>query len=68
MEKAFTDNWEDIYSLAELVQDRHMRDNPGVPFAEDIVERLMPADVEYDHSWKSKVTVSSDGSSGVAVA
>mmetsp|Transcript_3275 Transcript_3275/g.6213 ORF Transcript_3275/g.6213 Transcript_3275/m.6213 type:complete len:563 (+) Transcript_3275:49-1737(+) len=67
MEKAFNDNWEDIYALADMVADRHMRDQPPLPFSEDIVERLMPADVEYDHSWKSKVTVS-EGKSGVAAA
>ena len=68
MEKAFNDNWEDIYSLAEMVADRHVRDQAPLPFSEDIVERLMPADVEYDHSWKSKVTVSGEGKSAVATA
>ncbi|GMH76486.1 hypothetical protein TL16_g07103 [Triparma laevis f. inornata] len=60
MEKAFNENWRDIYSLAELVQDRHMNTQPGVPFAEDIVQRLMPAAVEYDLEWKEKVVATSE--------
>ncbi|GMH82626.1 hypothetical protein TrVE_jg5097 [Triparma verrucosa] len=66
MELAFNDNWKDIYSLAEMVQDRHMKDQKGIPFAEDIVQRLMPAAVEYDLDWKDKVVATSEKGEAVS--
>ncbi|GMH86158.1 hypothetical protein TrST_g2029 [Triparma strigata] len=66
MESAFNDNWKDIYSLAEMVQDRHMKDQKGIPFAEDIVQRLMPAAVEYDLDWKDKVVATSEKGEAVS--
>ena len=53
---AMDENWRDVYELAELVAERHMRSSEGGrAFCEPAVERLIPAARTFDHDWKSKV-------------
>jgi len=55
MEKAMNDNWEEVYELAKIVEQRHINSTPPSTFIEPIVERFSPAEVYYDLSWKDKV-------------
>ena len=53
--KAMNDNWELLYGLSELIEQRHVKGLKGSQFCEPIVDRLYPASPEYDHDWKAKV-------------
>ena len=48
-------HWEDIYQLADLVSDRHVRTGGRAKFPEPIVERLERASTEFDTEWKDKI-------------
>jgi len=47
-----TEHWEDIYGLAELIEERHINNCAGEEFIEPIIERLEAAAVEFDLDWK----------------
>jgi hypothetical protein len=49
-------NWREIYGLAELIADRHVRDGECASFLEPVVDRFRPAVTTYDHDWKEKLT------------
>ena len=55
MEKAMNDNWEEVYELARIVEQRHINSTPPSSFIEPITERFSPAEVYYDLGWKDKV-------------
>lgn len=56
MAAALEANWKDLYALADLVCDRHIRGAvPGRTFLEPCVDRLRGADLAYDLEWKSKI-------------
>ena len=52
---AMDENWREVYELAELVAERHMRSGESGAFCEPVTERLMPAATTFDHDWKAKV-------------
>jgi len=54
--KAMDENWREIYALADLVAERHMRTGQRGAFLEgETVERMMPAATEFDAEWKEKL-------------
>jgi len=55
MEALFAENWEDIYALAALIEDRHIASVPGKNFPEPVKNRLRPSSMEYDFNWKEKL-------------
>lgn len=55
MEALFAENWEDIYALAALIEDRHIASVPGKNFPEPVKNRLRPSSMEYDFDWKEKL-------------
>jgi hypothetical protein len=55
MEALFTENWEDIYALAGLIEDRHIASVPGKEFLEPVENRFRPAALDYDRDWKIKL-------------
>ena len=52
---AMDENWRSIYGLAELIEERHIRDGVKGQFIEPVVERLVPASLEFDSDWKEKI-------------
>jgi len=52
MDALMTEHWEDIYGLAELIEERHINNCAGEEFIEPIIERLEAAAVEFDLDWK----------------
>ena len=52
---AMDENWRAIYGLANLIEERHIRDGVKSAFLEPVVERLAPASVEFDGEWKEKI-------------
>jgi len=55
MAVAMDENWRSIYGLAELIEERHIRDGVKGQFIEPVVERLVPASLEFDSDWKEKI-------------
>ena len=56
MQDAMVENWAEIYELAELIEERIMRDTPPAVHIEgESVQRLEAADVEYDTRWLDKI-------------
>jgi len=54
---AMNENWREIYDLADLIADRHLRTGARSAFLEPPVERLRPASPEFDSEWKAKLSV-----------
>jgi len=52
---AMNENWREIYDLAELIADRHIRNGTKSKFVETAVERLRPALASFDAEWKDKL-------------
>jgi hypothetical protein len=56
LNKLMTQHWQDIYKLAELVEDRIIRNTKPASFVEgEIVDRLAGADSDFDTAWKSSL-------------
>ena len=56
MDKVMTENWQDIYELAELVEERIMRDYARRPLIEGkVVERIWATDTSFDKEWIKKL-------------
>ena len=55
MDALFAEHWEDIYHLAELIEERHISSTPPAAFIEPLVERLVGADARYDTEWKKEL-------------
>lgn len=55
MAQLMEEHWEQIYELANKVEERIIRTTPPSAFPEPIVERLARADTDYDDDWKEKV-------------
>lgn len=55
MDALFTENWQDIYRLATLIEDRHIASLPGKEFLEPVENRFRPAALDYDAEWKQKL-------------
>ena len=55
MASLMNEHWEQVYELAEKVQERIIRTTPPSSFPEPIVERLARSDTDYDDDWKDKV-------------
>ena len=51
MDELMKENWEDIYDLAELIEERHINKVEGEDFMEPIIERLEAAAVHFDLDW-----------------
>jgi|Transcript_3302 hypothetical protein len=49
------EHWREIYNLADLIADRHLRTGKKSTFLEPPVERLRPASPLFDVHWKEKV-------------
>ena len=49
------ESWREIYELADLVAERHLRDGPKSAFPEPALERLLPAVTTFDGGWKERV-------------
>jgi hypothetical protein len=45
-------SWREIYHLADLIAERHLREGPKSAFPEPAVDRLLPAVTTFDHEWK----------------
>ena len=52
---AMNDNWREIYDLADMIADRHIRNGRRSAFMEPAVQRLRPAIAEFDADWKAKL-------------
>ena len=52
LEEAMDASWREIYDLAELVAERHLKTGPRSAFPEPATERLLPAGIVFDHDWK----------------
>ena len=52
---AADDNWREIYDLADLIAERHLRTGARSQFLEPPVERLRPASPEFDSDWKERL-------------
>ena len=52
MAVAMDENWRSPYGLAEPIEERHIRDGVKGQFIEPVVERLVPASLEFDSDWK----------------
>ena len=56
MSDAMDANWREVYELADLVAERHVRDGAAAAFVEgDAVERLSGAATDFDAAWKEKL-------------
>lgn len=63
-----TENWVEMYELADAVSDRIVAEGPRSEFIEPIVERIQPYCREYDHDWKAKVGVDLDAETPAVAA
>jgi hypothetical protein len=45
-------HWRDIYALADMIADRHVREQKGIDFPEPIVERIKAFSPKFDFNWK----------------
>mmetsp|Transcript_13721 Transcript_13721/g.39397 ORF Transcript_13721/g.39397 Transcript_13721/m.39397 type:complete len:138 (-) Transcript_13721:219-632(-) len=53
---AMDEHWREIYDLAEMIAERHIRTGPRAAFVEGpSVERLTPAATGFDADWKGKL-------------
>lgn len=52
LEAAMDASWREIYHLADLIAERHLREGPKSAFPEPAVDRLLPAVTTFDHEWK----------------
>ena len=55
LEEAMDASWREIYDLAELVAERHLKTGPRSAFPEPATERLLPAGIVFDHDWKRSI-------------
>ena len=54
--QAMDENWREIYALADMIAERHVRTGSRASFLEgDTVERLLPAATHFDADWKRKL-------------
>ena len=52
LEAAMDASWREIYHLADLIAERHLREGPKSAFPEPAVDRLLPSVTTFDHDWK----------------